>query len=373
MNAVRVMIVEDSPTVLAALARAIRADPRLTVVAECQSAEQALTKLDRAAPDVISMDIHLPGMSGLEATRRIMERRPTPIVIVSRSVNADDLHGTMEALRAGAVSAVEKPACCRSADVDEAMRRLCRELAVMSRVKVVRQRFNRPPAKSVTSALGSVSTARGGHASKFHMPTQSRGHSTPVDRPSIVGIVASTGGPRALECVLDALGTDFPLPIVLVQHITPSFQKGFVSWLAQVAPQRVQEAAHGESPSPGCVYVAPAAKHLVLHGQRLALDAREPICGQCPSGTLLLQTLAESYGSRAVGVVLTGMGNDGAEGLLAIRSAGGYTITEDESTAVVNGMPEAARTIGASCVSLPLESIGAALRNLAPVAEEIRA
>ena len=368
MKAVRVMIVEDSPTVLAALARAIRADPRLAVVSECRSAEEALTKLDRAAPDVISMDIHLPGISGLEATRRIMERRPTPIVIVSRSVNADDLDGTMESLRAGAVSAVEKPTC-GCADPDEAMRRLCRELAVMSHVKVVRQRFNRPPIKSVASAPGAMATAQSGHAAAFRMPTQSRGHGTPA----IVGMVASTGGPRALECVLEAIGADFPLPIVLVQHITPSFQKGFVSWLARVAPQRVQEATHGESPLPGCVYVAPAAKHLVLHGQRLALDAREPVCGQCPSGTLLLQSLAESFGPCAVGVVLTGMGDDGAEGLLAIRRAGGYTITEDESTTVVNGMPQAARAIGASCVSLPLETIGAALRNLAALAEEVRA
>jgi two-component system chemotaxis response regulator CheB len=369
MNAVRVMIVEDSPTVLAALARVIRADPRLAVVAECQSAEEALTKLDRAAPDVISMDIHLPGMSGLEATRRIMERRPTPIVIVSRSVNADDLDGTMEALRAGAVSAVEKPACCVGADANAAMNRLCRELAVMSRVKVVRQRFNRPPTKNIASAPGATATAQSGHASAFRMPAQSRGHGTPA----IVGIVASTGGPRALECVLGALGADFPLPIVLVQHITPSFQKGFVSWLAKVVPQRVQEATHGELPSHGCVYVAPAAKHLVLHGERLALDTRPPVCGQCPSGTLLLQSLAASYGPSAVGVVLTGMGDDGAEGLLAIRRAGGYTITEDGSTAVVDGMPQAARAIGASRASLPLETIGAALRNLAALAEEVRA
>jgi two-component system chemotaxis response regulator CheB len=172
---------------------------------------------------------------------------------------------------------------------------------------------------------------------------------------------------------LETLGADFPLPIVLVQHITPSFQKGFVGWLARVAPQCVQEAAHGEAIAAGGVYVAPAEKHLVVRHDHLALNAGDPIDGQRPSGTVLLQSLAESYGPRAVGVVLTGMGDDGAEGLLAIHNAGGYTITEDDSTAVVNGMPEAARSIGASCVSLPLESIGAALRNLAPLAQEIRA
>jgi two-component system chemotaxis response regulator CheB len=206
---------------------------------------------------------------------------------------------------------------------------------------------------------------------------------------SIVGIVASTGGPRALECVLSALGADFSLPIVVVQHITPSFQKGFVNWLARVAPQRVEEANHGEKPLSGCVYVAPAAKHLIVaRGREQGTTQRAvpgeaifltpcPLpaapCPQCPSGTLLLESLAGSYGSRAVGVVLTGMGDDGAQGLLAVRRAGGYTITEDDSTAVVNGMPQAARQIGASCVSLPLESIGTELQNLVPLAQEIGA
>jgi two-component system chemotaxis response regulator CheB len=322
------------------------------------------------------MDIHLPGMSGLEATRKIMECRPTPIVIVSRSVNNEDLNSTMEALRAGAVSAVEKPACRSGAGADETLRRLCNELMVMSQVKVVRQRFNRPPAKSLTAANGSpgaMATARSGPASLIHMPTQSRGHGTPLFRPGIIGMVASTGGPRALQIVLEALGGDFPLPIVLVQHITPSFHQGFVKWLARIAPQRVQQAVPGETPTPGYLYVAPATKHLVVRGERLAWDEREPIHGHRPSGTALLESLAESYGSRAAGVVLTGMGDDGAEGLLAIRLAGGYTITEDESTAVVNGMPQAARTLGASCASLPLESIGAAIRNLAPARQELRA
>jgi two-component system chemotaxis response regulator CheB len=358
MDQIRVMVVEDSPTVREHLRQAISADPRLTVVAECESAEQALASLDRAAPDVISMDIHLPRMSGLEATRRIMEIRPTPIVIVSRSVNAVELDSTMDALRAGAVSAVEAPSRHKPGKLSDSAARICRELAVMSQVKVVRQRFNHARPQPV--------------ARPTRIPECSGTVATPRDqRASLVGIVASTGGPHAVETVLTTIGPDFPLPIVLVQHMSASFHAGFISWLDRISPQTVAEARHGEFPRPGQVYVAPSDQHLLVRGSRLAWENSPPVSGQRPSGTVLLRSMADALGSHAVGVVLTGMGNDGAEGLLAIRQAGGFTIAEDESTAVVNGMPEAARTLGAACVSLSLESIGLAIKQLAAVRQEV--
>ncbi|MEX0614000.1 MAG: chemotaxis-specific protein-glutamate methyltransferase CheB [Pirellulales bacterium] len=358
MDQVRVMIVEDSPTVREYLRQAISADARLAVVAECESAEQALASLDRAAPDVISMDIHLPRMSGLEATRRIMETCPTPIVIVSRSVNAQELDSTMDALRAGAVSAVEAPSCQQPGRLPDAAARICRELAVMSQIRVVRQRFNHARSQSV--------------ARLPRVPEPIGVATKPGDRrASLVGIVASTGGPHAVETILATIGSDYPIPIVLVQHITASFHSGFISWLNRISPLLVTEAQHGELPQPGQVYVAPSDKHLLVRSNRLVLDDGPPVCGQRPSGTVLLRSMADSMGSHAVGVVLTGMGNDGAEGLLAIRHAGGYTIAEDESTAVVNGMPEAARVLDAPCVSLPLESIGTAIRHLVPLPQEV--
>jgi two-component system chemotaxis response regulator CheB len=351
------MIVEDSPTVREYLRRAIEADPRLTVVAECESAEKALSNLERAAPDVISMDIHLPRMSGLEATRRIMETRPTPIVIVSRSVNADDLDSTMDALRAGAVSAVEAPTERLSGGPADAAARICRELAVMSQIKVVRQRFNQSRCRSIARPLPTVE----------RMPAAG----TAGCQVAMIGIAASTGGPHAVETVLSAIGDDFPVPILLVQHITGAFHAGFITWLDRVSPLRVSEAYEGQIPEPGHVYVAPSERHLLVRGKRFALDGGPPVAGQRPSGTLLLQSMADSLGAHAAGVVLTGMGSDGAEGLLSIRQAGGYTITEDESTAVVNGMPEAARALGASCVTLPLDEIGAALKHFAPLRQEV--
>jgi two-component system chemotaxis response regulator CheB len=358
LNQIRVMIVEDSPTVRAYLRETINASPRLNVVAECETAEQAIEMLHRAAPDVISMDIHLPRMSGLEATRRIMEFRPTPIVIVSRSVNAEELNWTMDALRAGAVSAVEKPSCQGGDGVSELGTRVCRELVVMSEVKVIRQRFNRPGSQKLIAT-----------SMKPHSSCSAAG--TCIRQSQMVGIVASTGGPHAVETVLAAIGSDFEIPILLVQHMTASFHAGFISWLNRLSPQIVKEATHGVVPMAGHVYVAPADKHLLVRGGRLALDQGPPISGQRPSGTVLLRSMADELGSRAAGVVLTGMGDDGADGLLAIRHAGGLTIAEDESTAVVNGMPAVARSLGAACVSLPLESIGKTIKNLVTTPEEV--
>jgi two-component system, chemotaxis family, protein-glutamate methylesterase/glutaminase len=360
MDKLRVMIVEDSPTVREYLRHVISADPRLKVVAVCESAEQALANLNRAAPDVISMDIHLPKMSGLEATRRIMETRPTPIVIVSRSVNEEEVDSTMDALRAGAVSAIETPTYQQPGKLPDAAARICRELTVMSQIKVIRQRFNHSKTKPPTRSLRD--------SDSFFSAVQ------PGDRrASLVGIVASTGGPHALERVLATIGPGYPIPIILVQHMTTSFHAGFISWLDRISPQTVVEARDGGLPQAGYVYVAPSDKHLLVRGKRLALEDGPLVSGQCPSGTVLLQSMAETLGSHAVGIVLTGMGNDGAEGLLSIRRAGGYTIAEHESTAVVNGMPEAARTLDAACVSLPLESVGRAIKHLVPVLQEISA
>jgi two-component system chemotaxis response regulator CheB len=301
-------------------------------------------------------------MSGLEATRRIMEIRPTPIVIVSRSVSAAEVDSTMDALRAGAMSAVESLSSRRAGGVSESAERICRELFVMSQVKVVRQRFNHSRRES--TAWSSCCTT----------PSPSIAARTNGTPPRVVGIVASTGGPHAVEVVLASIGVDYPAPIVLVQHMTESFHAGFISWLDRISPQTVSEARDGELLEPGRVYVAPADKHLLVRaGPFAVLDDGPPVCGQRASGTVLLQSLAKSYGASAAGVVLTGMGDDGADGLLAIRRAGGYAIAEDESTAVVNGMPEAARVRGATSVSLPLSSIGPAVKRLAPSPREVDA
>lgn len=343
MKKTRVMIVEDSPVVSALLEYSIGRDPRLEVCATAATAEDALQILEQLSPDVIAMDIRLPGMDGLEATRRIMSKKPVPIVVVAASVESKKWNATaMEALRAGALTVLEKPVGTTHADYEALAERLCTQLVIMSQVNLVRQHGNRGP-----------------HSAERGIPRSSSGGSSEF---KMLGIACSVGGPRALVQLLKALGPAFPLPILLVQHMTASFIEGFASWLDGVCPFSVTVVKDGCVPAAGTLYMPPAERHLRLDAGRLRLDAGDPISFQRPSGTVLFQSMARDLGTDALGVLLTGMGDDGASGLLDIRRSGGYTLAEDESTAVVYGMPAAAVRMGAVCESLPLPAI--ALRVL---------
>lgn len=353
MNKIRVMIVEDSAVVRILLQHIIGSDPRFEIASMVESAEEALASLDRIKPDVISLDIRLPGMNGLDATLRIMSTKPTPIVVVAASVEGDELNIAMNALRAGAVAVVEKPVGTSHEDYETVAKHLCNQLAIMSQVKVVRQGVRR--------------------GLSFGTPTLEPvppppPPPPPVQKPpaaiAMVGIVASTGGPNALSRVLGELPADFPVPILLVQHITASFLDGFVSWLDGLTRLKVKIAAPGEEPLPGHVYVPPVDRHLELRGGKLWHGRGDEVSSQRPSGTVLFQSLARELGARAVGVLLTGMGTDGAQGLLDMRRAGAYTIAEDASTAVVYGMPAVAVELGAVNESLPLPTVAKRLVDL---------
>lgn len=337
----RVLIVEDSAVVRELLRHIIGRDGRLEVAAAVESAEEALRILDRVCPDVVSLDIRLPGMNGFEATRRIMAHKPTPIVVVSAGVESEDLKITMNALRAGALAVVEKPVGVTQHDYESMAEHLCAQLAIMSQVRVVRQRNH----------LG--------------MPVRRTRHGLgPPGQYRLLGIVASTGGPNALVELLGALGRDFPLSILLVQHITPAFLPGFASWVASICPFSVEIVAGQKTLLPGTVYLAEVDRHLRADRQRVWADGGDPVCNQRPSGTVLFRSMAHNLGRECLGVLLTGMGEDGAAGLLELRKAGGHTIAEDESTAVVYGMPAAAVKLGAACESLPLRAIAPRILEL---------
>jgi two-component system chemotaxis response regulator CheB len=339
---VRVMVVEDSPVVQSLLRLIIGADPRLEVCAICASGEAALEALPQLRPDVISMDIRLPGMDGLETTRLIMSRFPTPIVVIADAVEDRSLQISMNALRSGALSVVEKPAGFGHADHAPIAETIRTQLYIMSQVPVIRQRPMAP--RPVTRAARRPGGQRA--------------------QPSIAGIVASTGGPAALARVLGGLPADFPIPVLVVQHMGAAFMPGFAAWLDGIVPMTVQIAMAGQSPMPGHVYVAPGDQHLTIGPEgALRLDRDAPVHSQRPSGSVLFTSLARICGPRALGVLLTGMGEDGAEGLLAMRRSGAMTLTEDESSAVVYGMPAAAMRIGASTIALPLDRIADALRR----------
>ena len=346
MKKIRVLIVEDSRVIREFLEHIIGNDPRLEIVGAVGSAEEALRILDRVSPDVISMDIRLPGMNGFEATQRIMAEKPTTIVVVSASVESEDLRITMNALQAGALTVLEKPVGTSSAEYEALAERLCTQLAIMSEVRVVRRRS---PAAPNQHPIAHSATSKIQHPSCGYR---------------MLGIATSTGGPSALVQLLGGLGSDFPLPILLVQHITSSFLEGFASWLKSVCPFSVVVVRDRVVPAAGTVYVATRDRHLRVDFGGLRVDAGDPVCAQRPSGTVLFESMAKTLGSTALGVLLTGMGEDGAKGLLQIRNRGGHTIAEHESTAVVYGMPAEAVRLGAVCESLPLPAIAPRIHDL---------
>lgn len=336
---IRVLIVEDSPVTQLLLSDIINADPRLQVVGSVSSGEAALEQIPRLRPDVISMDVSLPGADGLEITRQIMQVHPTPIVVVSSHINQRERDISFNALKAGALSVLDKPPGLLHPDHEKQARQLCTQLVIMSQVKVIRQR-SRPKPPPVVA-----------------MPRPPQRSSSPYAF-DVLGIVASTGGPRALSTLLNALGPDFPLPILLVQHITASFLGGFIDWLTQATPFQAVQAYNGKEPQPGQIYLAPAERHLLYARGCLATSASPPVSYQRPSGTVLLSSLARELGPRAIGVVLTGMGDDGAEGLRQMRLAGAYTLAEAESSAVVYGMPAVAARLDAACDIVPIDEMG---------------
>jgi two-component system, chemotaxis family, protein-glutamate methylesterase/glutaminase len=340
MKKIRVLIVEDSNVVRELLEYIIGRDPRLEIAGSVGSAEEALRVLDQLSPDVISMDIRLPGMNGLEAARRIMTEKPTPIVVVAARIEAEDLQIAAKALLAGALTVLEKPPGPASAQYELLAEKLCTQLVIMSQVKVVRKH-------------------RELEALMHEPPSLAR-----LGRFNMIGIVTSTGGPSAVASLLVALGPNFPLPVLLVQHIGSTFLAGFARWLENVCPFEVKIVKDRQIPVRGTVYLGSENSHLRITGLCVESSTSEPICSQRPSGTVLFESMAKALGRHALGVLLTGMGRDGAQGLLKIRQFGGHTIAEDESTAVVYGMPAEAVRLGAVCESLPLPAIAPRILEL---------
>ena len=347
------MIVEDSAVVRQLLAHIVSRDARLRLAAAVSSAEEALAELERVRPDVISMDIRLPGIDGLEATRRIMAERPTPIVVIADAVEETGLRISMNALRAGALSVVEKPLGPSREGWERAAEAICTQLYIMSQVPVIRRR----------SAGGAYGTAAGPPAGASLAALRAP---SPPARPALVGIAASTGGPPALARVLGMVPADFPVPVLLVQHMGAPFMEGFAAWLDGLVPPRVQIAQDRAVPRPGHVYVAPGDRHLgITAGGLMQVTEAPAVGGQRPAADVLFNSMARHLGPRGLGILLTGMGEDGARGLTALHEAGGLTLAEDETSAVVYGMPAAAARMGGVSALLPLELIGPRLLKAA--------
>ena len=339
---IRVLVVEDSLTVLQHLLEVLAGDPGIQVVGQATRADEAIELCRRLRPDVMTLDMVLGSANGLTVTEQVMAWCPTPILIVSSSTNRGDQLHTLDALAAGAVDVLDKAAAGApgwEARFREAVRRV-------ARIKVI----THPRAR-------------------LEAHTQALRRAAPARRvPRVVAIGVSTGGPGALVRVLGALPRDYPIPILVVLHIGQPFGETFTSWLAgQVAiPVAVAEdgARLPEVGQPG-VKVAPADLHLLLSGGRLRVSDGPERHSCRPSVDVLFESLAREVGPGVVACLLTGMGRDGASGLLEIRRAGGTTYAQDEATSVVFGMPREAIRLGAAGEVLPLERFAPTLIELA--------
>lgn len=342
---VRVLVVDDSATVRGRLVEVLRGDPDLEVVGEADNGKTAIELCRSLRPDVVTLDMMMPEMTGLAATEYIMAYCPTPILIISSSTNRRDLFKMYDALAAGAVDVLEKPAGDETDDAWE--RKVISTVKIVSRIKVIthpRAKLAPPPlpASSMKAAAG---------------------------RYRFVAMGASTGGPAAVLQILKSLPGTYPLPVLLVIHIGKIFAVGLAEWLDSQSPLRVAYAMEGEPlPERGRVILAPPDRHLVLDGGRLRLSAAAERHSCRPSVDVLFESAAREGGAAAVGVLLTGMGKDGARGLLEMRQAGGWTIAQDQDSSVVYGMPFEAAKLGAARKILGLSEMAPALASLAEAA-----
>lgn len=347
---IRVLVAEDSPTVRYYLTQIINDAPGLTVVGEARDGAEALVLAESLKPDVISMDIQMPRVDGLESTRRIMARCPTPIVIVSSLVE-DEINLSFQAMEAGALAVVPKPPSRDKPTFNEHQKQLVTTLTAMSKVRVIRRWISSAPPVSTT-----VETQEN---AALQMPDV---------KVEVVVIGASAGGPGALSQLLAALPEKLSVPIMIVQHLPEEFVPGLTRWLAESASLPVRVAADGLILKRGVVYIAPGHAHLTVirRGGTLVahlLRTRGAHRYQ-PAVDVLFDAVAKTCGARAVGIILTGMGDDGAAGLLAMRAAGARTFAQDNVTSTVFGMPAAAIQAGAVEQILPLDEIPGALLKL---------
>ncbi len=346
---IKVLVVEDSRVVQMLLVQIINSDSYCEVIGTAANGLEALRFLEEQTPDVILMDIEMPEMDGFETTRRIMEKRPVPIVICTASANPREAAVTFRLLEAGAVACIEKPVGREHPNFKEAVTELLETIKLMSEVKVVRRwsQLRRDSGTNGNGISGSLKTSRG------------------IPEFKVVGIGASTGGPPVLQTILSHLPKDFPLPLLVVQHIAPGFLPGLAEWLNQTTSFKTQIAAYGLSPLPGHVYLAPDDFHMTLSltGQ-IVLSRENPQSGLRPSVDSLFRSLAEVLGARAIGVLLTGMGKDGAIELKNMKNQGAMTIAQDQETSVIYGMPGQAVALEAATYILPPDKIASALVSL---------
>ena len=347
---IRVLIVDDSELVQEGLRSIFQSASELAVAGVAGNGREAVELTAKLRPDVIVMDINMPELDGLEATQKIMAYYPTPILILT---SMDGAEVAFQALSNGALEVMEKP------ELDaEKCRELIRKIKLSAGVRVATHIAGRRSGEERSETI---------HHQQPVEPTVSprplaASGASPV---RVIGIGSSTGGPNALGQIFSALPIGFPASILVVQHIADGFVPVLVNWLNNISPMRVKEAEDAERLAPGIAYIAPSDVHMELVGDRIALNAAPPLAGHRPSADILLSSVAKYCGEKSMGIILSGMGRDGAKGAKEIRNAGGYTVAQNEETCVVFGMPGAAVELnGVNRVLNPQEIAAAMLQQV---------
>lgn len=348
---IRVLVVDDSAFMCKVLEEIIKSDPQLEVAGQARDGRDAVALAESLRPDVITMDINMPHVDGLQATELIMSQHPRPIVIVS-SESREGAASTLRALELGAIDFVPKPSSGVDLDMRNVREDLTRKLKLAAKVRVVRTATRSKVAPNASLAAGSTTATGSAFAAQ-------NGGKFPM-----IVIAASTGGPAAVMRVIAGLPKELPAAVFLVLHMPAAFTKQFTIQLAEITPLPVKEAEHNEPAQPGTIYLCPGSHHLRLSSTgKITLDAGARIEGYRPCADVAFETIAAYARSLAVGVVLTGMGNDATKGAKAVKAAGGYVVAQDEASSIIFGMPAEAIKAGAVDEVAPLDDISAAVER----------
>lgn len=350
---IRVLIVDDSLIGRKLLGGILAGDSNFEVVAFAENGKLAYEKVLHYKPDVVSMDINMPVMDGIEATRHIMSHYPVPVVIVSSIYRDMEIEMAIQELEAGAVTILPKPYGPGHPDFFKYAQKYKNTLKLMSEIKVVRRNFTHTNSTTQTNALSEEIDNTSPNLSSFDKKAK------------VLAIGASAGGPEGLRTILSKINPAFPLPILLVQHIDPNFADGFATWLNSFSTINVKIAVQGEKISPGNVYVPPGNKHMKVDNEgNILLTSEKTFSLNRPSIDALFSSIADVYKKNVIAVLLSGMGKDGARELKRLRDAGAYTFAQDEESSLVYGMPGEAVKLGAVCRVLSPEGIVNQLNNL---------
>ena len=367
---IRVMVVDDSPLVRKIAGDILTGEPDIEVVATAATAEFALNKLEREAPDVVTMDIEMPGIGGVEAIRRIMAARPTPVIVLSSHARRGADY-TLQALEAGAIDFVLKPTASLSGGLNQVARELKEKVRNAAHT----------PVRAVSAGAGNEAGASHSKPTTVASASEQRlsGRST-TNRAGagLVGLVAigtSTGGPVALKTVLERIPGDYPVPIVVVQHMPPVFTKAFADRLDSCSELRVKEAEEGDPLLPGSALIAPGDYHIqvvrAFPEPYVTLNQSDPVSGHRPSVDVLMRSVAGEYGANAIGVIMTGMGKDGAQGIKELHRKGGLIVAQDKDSSVIFGMNREVILNGDADAIASVDQIAETLQKLVRVHERI--